>query len=281
MKFSSISLILTLKICIAQAQVTFNPFKVHDPYVLSASKNADFLLVDELATKNQKMVRPFITDDSRVVGARLAQLETWMRFDKHGMENWILGAYGPTSWLELTLGGVWGYDKGAEEKGFAYALPLIQAKVLFKEYFPNKLPGIGAVVGTFLPYGQGSVKPEGYGTFGFLTVSQSFGEGDQVLLHLNGGGNYLHSAGEDELIGTWGLGTQIHTGKGFHLVAEIFSGDPYVPGSGISYQLGFRHFFSDLFQIDMTYGKGISGENILDPWVSAGIRLVFEMFLKK
>ncbi|MBX2962723.1 MAG: hypothetical protein KF687_09435 [Cyclobacteriaceae bacterium] len=251
-----------LIISISVAQTPFNPYKTQDPYTLLASKKGTNF---QPATRNEKLVRPFITDDSRVVGDHHTQLESWVRVDKHGFENWILGAYGPNDWLELTIGGVWGYDRGVEEKRLAYALPLIQAKFLFKEYYPNKLPGIGAVVGTFLPYGQGTVKPEGYGTFGFVTISQSFGEGDQVLLHLNGGGNYLHVANEDELIGTWGFGTQIHTRKGFHLVAEIFSGDPYVPGSGISYQVGFRHFFSDLFQIDMTYGKGISGENILDP----------------
>jgi hypothetical protein len=225
-------------------------------------------------------VRPFITDDSRVVGKELFQIESWTRLDRDNFQWWALAAYGPTEWLEVTTGGVFGWDIHPEQ-GFAYALPLVQAKILFKEYAPGKMPGIGAVVGSFLPYGQGSFKPPGYGTFGFLTVSQCFGDGEKVLIHANTGFNYLHIAGENEWLHTWGFGTQIKTYKGFHLVAEIFSGDPYVPGSGTSWQAGFRHFISDEIQLDGTIGKGIAGDEILPLWGSVGIRLVFDWFKKK
>lgn len=53
-------------------------------------------------------VRPFITDDARVVGSRLAQLESWYRQDKETIQQWFLLAYGPTDWVELTFGGVIG-----------------------------------------------------------------------------------------------------------------------------------------------------------------------------
>lgn len=70
-------------------------------------------------------------------------------------------------------------------KGFALGFPLVQAKVLFKGYETNSWPGISLVIGSFLPYGQGVLQPPGYGTFGFLIVSQSFGEDDAVLIHGN------------------------------------------------------------------------------------------------
>lgn len=38
-------------------------------------------------------VRPFITDDARVVGNRLAQLESWYRQDKETLQQWFLAAY--------------------------------------------------------------------------------------------------------------------------------------------------------------------------------------------
>ncbi|MFN3385220.1 MAG: hypothetical protein ACK42Y_01370 [Candidatus Thermochlorobacter sp.] len=38
-------------------------------------------------------VRPFITDDARVVGDRLAQLESWYRQDKESLQQWFLAAY--------------------------------------------------------------------------------------------------------------------------------------------------------------------------------------------
>lgn len=238
--------------------------------------------LDDITSTKEVLVRPFITDDARVVGERLAQLETWVRFDKEAGQHWILGAYGPNKKLELTAGGVYGYQVDHDsKKTFAYALPLLQAKILFKEYKPNKAPGFGMVVGTFLPIGQGSFKPAGYGTFGYLTVSQCFGEGEKLLFHGNLGGNYLHVDGSNQLISTWGLGTQIKAYKGMHLVAEIFSGDPYIPGTGTSWQAGYRYFFSDLVQIDMTVGNGIAGDVIMPFWYTAGIRIVTEKFQKK
>ena len=239
--------------------------------ILSSSST----LYNTNASGKEFMVRPFITDDARVVGNKLAQLESWVRFDNESGQHWILGAYGPNSKLELTAGGVYGYQIEHEsKKTFSYALPLVQAKYLFKDYSPNKAPGLGVVVGTFLPVGQGSFKPAGYGTFAFLILSQCFGEGDKFLFHANLGGNYLHVDGSNDLISTWGLGTQIKAYKGMHFVGELFSGDPYIPGTGTAYQLGYRYFFSDLLQIDMTVGKGISGETIMPFWFTAGVRIV-------
>lgn len=225
-----------------------------------------------------QQVRPFITDDARVVGNRLTQLESWYRQDKGSIEQWILAAYGLAPWLELTFGGVFGAERLPTANEFGHGIPLVQAKFLFKEYLPYELPGVGFVIGSFLPSGSGALKPEGYGAFSFLTITQSFGKLDDVLLHLNLGTNYLDGPSPQKWQFTWGLGTQLRALAGFHFVGEIFSGDPYVPGSGLSYQVGFRHFFSDDFQIDGTLGKGIGGESLLPLWFSFGIRLVFHTF---
>jgi hypothetical protein len=225
-------------------------------------------------------VRPFITDDARVVGWRLAQWETWTRFDKHEGQWWHMLAYGPTPWLEVTAGFVKGYERGINDTRFSFALPLVQAKFLFKPYEPGKGPGFGLVTGTFLPGGRGAFVPAGYGAFGFFTVSQCFGEGEKVLIHANLGGNYLFSGGNHEFLATWGFGSQVKTYKGFHLVGEMFSGDPYIPGTGTAFQFGFRHFISDLVQIDATVGKGVAGQVVMPVWVSAGARFVTERFNK-
>lgn len=229
----------------------------------------------------EPQVRPFITDDARVVGKRLAQMEAWFRLDKEAGQQWVMAAYGPSEQLEISLGGVFGYENHGNGKlGFSYALPLIQGKYLVRGYAHGKGPGLGFVLGSFLPGGTGSFRQPGFGTFGFTTITQCFGEREDVLIHLNTGLNYLHIDGSNSFLSTWGLGTQIRTLGGFHLVGEIFSGDPYVPGSGLSWQAGFRHFFSDLFQIDMTIGKGISGSNPLPLWGSAGVRIVTERWKK-
>lgn len=280
MKFTILSVVLILATgqISAQTDLAINLTKKQDGQSLSLKPNS----LDNITSTNEVLVRPFITDDARVVGERLAQLETWVRFDKEAGQHWLLGAYGPNKKLELTAGGVYGYQVDHDsKKTFSYALPLLQAKVLFKEYKPNKAPGFGMVIGTFLPVGQGAFKPAGYGTFGYLTVSQCFGEGDKFLFHGNLGGNYLHVDGSNNLISTWGLGTQIKAYKGMHLVGEIFSGDPYIPGTGTSWQAGYRYFFSDLVQIDMTVGNGIAGDVIMPFWYTAGVRIVTEKFQKK
>jgi len=267
---SAVFILTTAKVS-AQTDIAFNFTK--KPSVQFSSLTTKSL--DDISSTKEFYVRPFITDDARVVGERLAQLETWVRFDKEAGQHWILGAYGPNKRLELTAGGVYGYQVDHDsKKTFSYALPLLQAKILFKEYKPNKAPGFGMVMGTFLPVGQGAFKPAGYGTFGYLTVSQCLGEGEKFLFHANLGGNYLHVDGSNNLIATWGLGTQIKAYKGMHLVGEIFSGDPYIPGTGTSWQAGYRYFFSDLVQIDMTVGNGIAGDIIMPFWGTAGIRIV-------
>ncbi len=98
-----------------------------------------------------QQVRPFITDDARVVGNRLTQMESWYRQDKFGIEQWVLAAYGPTPWLELTFGGIFGAERLPTANEFGYGIPLLQAKFLLKEYLPYQLPGVGFVIGSFLP----------------------------------------------------------------------------------------------------------------------------------
>ncbi|WP_247233458.1 hypothetical protein [Telluribacter sp. SYSU D00476] len=292
MKWSILTIFLTVLYQVAAGQDTTHTFSYASGTFLAS---ADDRLPDtytrilnrewqQWRQENlEPQVRPFITDDARVVGARLAQLETWFRGDREASQQWVMAAYGPNNRLEVSIGGVFGIERHEENRGgtFAYALPLLQAKYLIRPYAPGRGPGFGIVAGSFLPAGKGSFRPTGYGTFSFATISQCFGEEENVLLHLNTGFNYLHVDGANEVLPTWGFGTQIKTIGGFHLVGEIFSGDPYVPGAGMSYQAGYRHFFSDLFQIDMTFGKGLAGANPLPLWFSAGARIVFTHFQKK
>ena len=228
-------------------------------------------------------VRPFITDDARVVGLRLAQCETWLRLDKHAWQQWAMFAYGPTKKWELALGFVHGVEiPGTEKKQYSYAIPLIQAKYLIREYVPNKTPGIAIAAGSFLPGGRGVFKAPGYGAFGYVSLTQCFGKEEQVLIHANIGSSYLqYSSNDYHAVMTWGIGTQIRTLGGLHLIGELFSGDPYVPGSGLAYQTGFRHFVSNFVQLDLTAGQGISGDNKLAFWYGGGIRVVTDLFLKR
>jgi hypothetical protein len=238
-------------------------------------------LLTAIVTKTYA-VRPFITDDAAVVGYRLAQLETWMMFDRFSSQHWFMLGYGLHKRFELSVGAIYGNDRPDPERSeFSYAMPLLQAKFLFREYQPNKLPGVALAAGTFLPTGKGGFVPPGYGAYSFLTVTQCFGEDENVLIHGNIGANYLYVNKEDQLVAIWGLGTQIKAYKGLHVVGEIFSGDPYVPGTGLAYQTGFRYFVSSRIQIDATMGQGLAGQNKMPFWAGFGARFVINKFEKK
>jgi hypothetical protein len=61
----------------------------------------------------------------------------------------------------VTAGAVVGYTRFTpSQTEFSFAMPLIQAKALFKPYAPGKGPGFGMVAGTFLPGGRGAFVPD-------------------------------------------------------------------------------------------------------------------------
>jgi hypothetical protein len=71
-----------------------------------------------LAERPALGVRPFITDDERVVGRRQVQMETWARGDRHAFQHWALTSYGPIEPLELTIGTVHGVTYGDGRRVF-------------------------------------------------------------------------------------------------------------------------------------------------------------------
>jgi hypothetical protein len=79
-------------------------------------------------------VRPFVTDDARVVGKDMAQLETSLHWDNARLQNTNFLAYGASEKLELTLGFVDGvFLEGEDSWKMSIAGPLAQAKYLFTE----------------------------------------------------------------------------------------------------------------------------------------------------
>jgi len=108
-----------------------------------------------MAARPALAVRPFITDDARVVGRRQAQMETWARGDRHAFQHWALTSYGPIEPLELTIGTVHGvtYDEGRE---YSIAGPLMQAKYLLRRPEAGSWPGVAVSAGAFAPVGNGA-----------------------------------------------------------------------------------------------------------------------------
>lgn len=228
-------------------------------------------------SSDARAIRPFVTDDAHTVGRGRVQLETYFRRDRASLQHWVLPAVGPVPWLELTLGavhGAAGLGSKTEKPRYALAGPLLQSKLLLHEAIPNHLPGVGIVVGGLLPAGRGGFEAAGWNGFSYLAVTQAFFKEDDLLFHFNVGLNAVSADGLTPLKATWGVGTQVETLFDFHLIGEIFSGDPYTAGSGGAFQVGFRQIYNDHLQLDGTVGAGVFGDVLLPVWFSTGVRIV-------
>jgi hypothetical protein len=227
--------------------------------------------------RNARAIRPFVTDDAHTVGRGHVQFETYWRRDRQSFQHWMLPAFGPVEWLELTLGGVHGLaplGQRPDKPRYAFGGPLLQGKFLLHEAIPNHLPGVAIVVGNVVPVGRGGFEPPGWNGFTYLAVTQAFFKEDDFLIHGNIGLSAVSAPGVDPAKATWGVGTQVETIFNFHLIGEIFSGDPYSVGTGGAYQFGFRQLFNDHVQLDATMGGGLWGATVLPVWFSSGVRVV-------
>jgi hypothetical protein len=216
-------------------------------------------------------VRPFVTDDARVVGEHQAQVETSVRYDQDEFTNLNLFAFGPTKNSEVTLGFTNGFtlDKDSN-RSYAAAGPLLQFKYLFWEAKKNSYPGMAIALGAAPPWGKGDFRPEKWSEFVFLAATESLFDNEQVLIHANLGISTTNPAA----VATWGLGTQIRLIGGLHAVLEIFYNDPYAGKTGGAYQVGFRHIVSDSVQVDMTMGGGFFGSEQMPTFAGMGLRMV-------
>ena len=230
-----------------------------------------------LASRPAHAIRPFITDDAHTVGKGHVQIETYWRRDRGSFQHWMLPAVGPTPWLELTLGGVHGvngFRQHPNEPLYALAGPLVQGKFLVLPSAPNQPPSLAIVAGGTTPLGRGGFESPGFSGFTYLAATQAFFKEDDFLIHANVGVSAVAAEGLTPAKMTWGVGTQIETVFDWHLIGEVFSGDPYVQGGGGSYQLGFRQIYNDHLQLDFTFGGGLWGDVLTPPWVSSGVRIV-------
>ncbi|MBS3963310.1 MAG: hypothetical protein KGZ80_02230 [Methylomonas sp.] len=217
-------------------------------------------------------IRPFVTDDARVVGGGLAQVESWLDGNVEGISHNVLTAIGPTDWLELTAGFVHGGSFDRAAGGYGISGPLFQFKALASEPEPSGLPGLALAAGVVPAFGSGAVKTEGTNIFGYLALTESL-LNDSLLLHVNLGASHY----QQDALWNWtmlgGFGFQQHLFQGLHAVAEVYHGDPYLPfNSTWETQAGFRYILNESVQFDGTLGKTLKDEP--DRWWTLGIRLV-------
>ncbi len=238
-----------------------------------------------LAATTAHAIRPFVTDDARVVGDRLGQLETWVVVDRIQLDHNVLAAIGPTDWIELTAGFVHGAAHRGPDRRWGITGPIAQSKLLLKHATPDGLPGVAIAFGALPPWGTASQRPLGLGLFAYLAVTESLRD-EAILVHANVGvAAAERGSGHDPRwtrAWTAGLGAQVKVIAGLHAVAEVYHADPYDPiAATAATQLGARYVFSEQVQVDWTYGAAFDrpprGERTAaeaGQWSTLGLRLV-------
>jgi hypothetical protein len=221
---------------------------------------------------NARAIRPFVTDDARVVGRHTPQLETWIQADRRALQHWLLPAFGPTDWLELTLGGAHGTAPDDPGQGYSVTVPLLQAKALVQEGAPNGLPGVAGAAGVLTHGGHGVLRASDPVVFGYVAATESLFPEERLLIHINLGLSREVADGTDTVL-LAGLGTQLHVVAGLFLLGEILWNDPYAGALGGGWQVGGRYGFGDHVQIDTSIGSGL-GDTDRSSWVTLGLRLV-------
>ena len=216
-------------------------------------------------------VRPFVTDDARVLDEHTMQLETSVRYDQNTFANLNLLAMSPKQNLEFTAGFSDGFPLDKESnRSFSIIGPLMQVKYLIWPVKPNSYPGLAIAAGALPPWGRGDFRPDRWSQFVFLAATQSLFDNDRVLIHANLGISTTNPAS----VATWGLGAQFLLIGGLNGVAEIFYNDVYAGKTGGAYQMGFRHIVNDDLQIDLTLGSGLFGSEQIPTFVGMGLRIV-------
>lgn len=229
-------------------------------------------------------VRPFITDDARIAAPKEFQIETSLRVDKERVQNLNVISIGVMDKLEASFNFIDGFMLEDETKyNLSIAGPGFQLKYLFTDGKTSSFPAAALVIGGTPPWGAGSgtfVNPS-WSDYMYLAVTKYFFKDLETLnLHINLG---FTNSYDDKVRtnATWGIGVQSHLLHKLYLCTEIFSGDPYAITPGALFQIGLRYFISDRMQMDVSTGKGLYGEPMLDYYAGFGFRVVFDNFVKK
>jgi hypothetical protein len=229
-------------------------------------------------------VRPFITDDARIASPKEFQIETSFRVDKERFQNLNVFSLGVLDKLEVSVNFIDGFMLEDETKyNLSIAGPGFQFKYLFTDGKTSAFPAVALVAGFVPPWGAGSgtFSPPSWSDYTYLAVTEYFFKDlERLNLHFNLGFSNTY---EDKVRTntSWGIGVQSHLFDKLYLCTEFFAGDPYAITPGALFQVGLRYFISNRMQIDLSTGKGLYGDPMLDYYVGFGFRVVFDNFVKK
>ena len=263
--------------------------------VLLAAFAVSFCPEDALA------VRPFVTDDARIVYQGQVTTETYggitmVQGDKPAIEARSLQGLGITDRFELTAGGF----------GFSYqdnqAHPLdmlIQPKYVLHSSL-GAIPSLSVAAASLFPLSGNRQHWDSYAMahvswFLFTPDADTDPYDNNLALHLNLGMKSRYDAGPATYRSKlyWAAGFEVITpvAREIRFLGEIFNGDPFSFEEKFPvFQTGFRWYKSPTVQLDLVF-RGLrnssletqapTGAEFSPGWnytIQAGLRVLFDVF---
>ena len=246
-------------------------------------------------------VRPFVTDDARIVYKGQLVTEsyggvTMAQGEKPAIEARSLQGLGITDRFELTAGGF----------GFTYqdhqARPLdmlIQPKYVIHSSL-GVIPSLSVAAATLFPLSGNRQQWDGYAMahlswFLFTPDSDTDPYDNNLAIHFNLGAKSRYDAGpatfQSKLY--WAAGFEVITPmtREIRFLGEVFNGDPFSFDEKFpAYQTGFRWYRTPNMQLDLVFrgvrnttndGRFIADGGLPEVWnytIQVGLRFLIDVF---
>ncbi len=235
---------------------------------------------------NAFAIRPFVTDDGRIVDKGQFTSEIWGEINEEEGHSQIsehfLATVSFTEWLEITAIGHLYVDSNKNAK---FASPSAQAKFLFVHATENGSPGIAASFGHNFKYGSGPSAFDASSSYALGMATWRLFQ-DHLLVHFNGGATSTHQEHVNKTRPFLGIGVdRALWDYHWRLAAEAYTGDPYNPyRSNFALQAGLRHLINDYINIDTIlgtqeiYDDHFQNSNKREYWMQIGVRLTGDFF---
>jgi hypothetical protein len=239
-------------------------------------------------------VRPFVTDDARIVDRGQVGVETYGQLntsegEKPRFSLRSLQGIGLTDRVELTVGG-FGFEY-RDRRAVAENL-VVQPKVILHRSF-GALPSTSVSAGTIIPISGNRQRWNNYSMAQASWYLFPNPDGQDpydcwLSIYLNGGAKGQYDAGlggRQTSKPFWAVGFEVGTfTRRLRFLGEVFNGDPFEFAEEFpAFQTGFRWYKSQDVQVDLAW-KGVNAGHTGDPndhWdysLQLGLRIVFDAF---
>lgn len=236
-------------------------------------------------------IRPFVTDDARIVDVGQIETENWLettRADSQWNPAPALNSIASTSvndWLQILAGIGTGIDSGGNS---GVANPLLSAKVLLRQSTEDGQAGYAISYTSTFDSGSGSFQEPGR-VHSLVGMSTYRLWEDKLNIHINVGTRVdKERDGITRTRPLWGLGFDVEAfSPKNRVVLEAFSGDPLeLNAPRYAAQLGLRYLHSDYMQMDFIWGaqpqldESLNRTGRYESTFQVGIRLLFDAFTR-